>query len=258
MAGYRLSPVAARARRRPVRRLRWVPSRNLAQTIAVGTATETSVAQPVGTITDQIVAVGTATETGQAQGIIKSTAGRRAAQGGLAILFSQASLNQTIRVNPATETDQARAIAYPTSQVVAVGTAYEADTAPRVLWLGALATSGWAPRLSRHPYDTVSRWRVAWLPPTSVLEGLPFADPTMIAVDPVAPVWTMRHGLPITQQGALAVTLDGTPPKSLTGIPLTVAGRLACAQLPPDALNNEVPRLTNGCVAVSMVATFTQ
>lgn len=101
-----------------------------AQTVSVGTATETNTAPAIAAQIPQTITVGTAVETDTADTITAAGVGT-VAQGGLAFLFSQGggSLNQTVVVGTATETDTARPIAAPTAQTITVGTAVETDTA---------------------------------------------------------------------------------------------------------------------------------
>lgn len=134
MAGYRLYPKAARARRypRPRRRVAWTAP--IHQTVAVSTAEETDTAGTAGAVFDQTIAVGTATETNTAQGVTVETVSGTRAQGGLAWLFRSGSapVSQTVTVGTATETDTAFVVTIPPDQTIAVGTATETDTAVAV------------------------------------------------------------------------------------------------------------------------------
>lgn len=130
MAGFRLAPVAARRRRNPWQRRRRTLPANIAQTIAVGTATEADAAAVVGSLFNQSVAVGTAGESDSALAITAAGTGTTA-QGGLVWLFTRpGGLAQTLPIGTATETDTARSVAPPAAQTVTVGTAYEVDSAP--------------------------------------------------------------------------------------------------------------------------------
>lgn len=129
MAGYRLAPKAARARRNPWQRRRRALTASTAQTLSVGTATEVDSAPVVVPLFNQSVAVGTAGESDSALVITAAGTGTTA-QGGLAFLFSRAGgLTQTIPVGTATETDTALSAGPAATQTISVGTAGETDTA---------------------------------------------------------------------------------------------------------------------------------
>lgn len=140
MAGYRLAPRAARARRNPWQRRRRVFGANLNQTISVGVATETDVA--VALVYDQTIAVGVATETDSASAASQATAG---AQGGLVLLFAAAS-SQTVTVGAATETDTALPVGLVADQTITVGAATETDEARSIVLAGGGAGYHWLRR----------------------------------------------------------------------------------------------------------------
>lgn len=130
MAGFRLAPKAARARRNPWQRRRVVLSYAQAQSISVGVATEVDEAVTLSGIFGQDIAVGVATETDTAVQIQVGSASNTGAQGGLVYLFTaNPSLLQTIAVGPAVETDVAMPVGTTNAQSVAVSPATEVDTA---------------------------------------------------------------------------------------------------------------------------------
>ena len=120
MAGFRLAPKAARARRNPWQRRRL----------------------SLGASTTQTVSVGVATETDTASSVSQATAG---AQGGLVLLFAPAA-TQTITVGTATETDSARPIGIVADQTIVVGTATEIDEARTIVLAGGGAGYHWLRR----------------------------------------------------------------------------------------------------------------
>lgn len=140
MAGYRLAPKAARARRNPWQRRRRVLAASSTQTISVGVATETDTA--VALVYDQTIAIGVATETDSASTAAVTGAG---AQGGLAWLFVAAA-GQTITVGTATETDSAPSIGVIGPQTITVGTATEVDEARTIVLAGGGAGYHWLRR----------------------------------------------------------------------------------------------------------------
>lgn len=140
MAGFRLAPKAARARRNPWQRRRRVLAASSTQTISVGVATETDSA--VALVYDQTIAIGVATETDTAS---TAAASGQGAQGGLAWLFVAAA-GQTITVGTATETDTAPSIGIIGPQTITVGTATEVDEARSIVLAGGGAGYHWLRR----------------------------------------------------------------------------------------------------------------
>lgn len=182
MAGYRLAPVAARARRRPrVRARGFLPSAYHApQSVAIGVATETDEALAIGG-SDQILAVGVATEVDEAPAIVVTTGAGRA-QGGLAFLFTGAADTQVISVGTAVETDSAVAVAALWDQALAVGTATETDLALPLtaLWTGP-GTADFRLDVSELWDDgaEVGAYRELQFPYEA---GAPFGNPDLVAV----------------------------------------------------------------------------
>lgn len=140
MAGFRLAPKAARARRNPWQRRRLPLGASSTQTISVGVATETDSA--VALVYDQTISIGVATETDSASTAAVSGNG---AQGGLAWLFVAVG-GQTITVGTATETDSAPSIGLVADQTITVGTATEVDEARTIVLAGGGAGFHWLRR----------------------------------------------------------------------------------------------------------------
>ena len=140
MAGYRLAPKAARARRNPWQRRRRALGASTTQTISVGVATETDTA--IGLAYTQTITVGVATEVDSASAAAVSGNG---AQGGLAWLFVAAA-SQTITVGTATETDSARPVGLTADQTITVGVATEVDEARSISLAGGGAGYHWLRR----------------------------------------------------------------------------------------------------------------
>ena len=127
MAGYRLAPVAARARRYPRHRRRVVVrSRGADQTISVGTALETDAAQALLYV-PKTVAVGTAYETDSAVAI--AATGQNAGQAGLVWFWQAGAPASSVAVGTAYETDSAPSVTFTGAQAFALGVARETDTA---------------------------------------------------------------------------------------------------------------------------------
>ena len=126
MAGYRLAPVAARRRRNPWQRRRLVSPRGAAQTVSVGTATETDTGVALLYV-PQNLSLGVAQETDSAVAV--TATGQNAGQAGLVWFWQAAAPATSVAVGTAYETDAAVAVTFTGAQVFAVGTARETDRA---------------------------------------------------------------------------------------------------------------------------------